>query len=244
MSTLGLAVTNLATLGNNSYPGRGVAAGLHKDNKHLVQIVWIMGRRPGSRNRVYTKNGGRVFTKLAKPDPAADTSLTLYEAMMEVPRRFYVASNGEQTHTAIDGLESGRSFLDCMADHLYEPDAPIFTPRITALCPLGENSPCVMLSIICKSSDGTTRRFWRKQGDSLPPGIGWTLQTYKDDGDPPLSYEGEPYALPLVGPIDFVARRLWNALNSGNRVALAVKFIPLDRNHSSVHIINKFTKES
>ncbi|MCI0532988.1 hypothetical protein L0Y49_02090 [bacterium] len=50
-------------------------------------------------------------------------------------------------------------------------------------------------------------------------------------------------ALPLKGGIEMVAETLWNALNPENRVAIAVKFIDLEDDESTVKIINKYRRQ-
>src|ERR1700683_2566257 len=82
------AIANEHAIRTNTYPGRIVLAGLDKTGKNLVLACAIMGRSKNSRNRVYSNSGGRVYIELAQPDPKADTSLTIYNAMDEW-RKFF-----------------------------------------------------------------------------------------------------------------------------------------------------------
>jgi hypothetical protein len=59
-----------------------------------------------------------------------------------------------------------------------------------------------------------------------PPGLGLGLTTYRGDGSPLPSFEGEPLWLPLAGPPEAVLARYWDALDAGTG-PLALKRIPL-----------------
>ena len=48
-----LAESNSENLRNNEYPGRVIIVGLNDAGTHLVQAYAIMGRSPGSRNRIF-----------------------------------------------------------------------------------------------------------------------------------------------------------------------------------------------
>ena len=45
-----------------TYPGRGIIIGKTPDGSHMVQVYWIMGRSPSSRNRVFVQEGDAVTT--------------------------------------------------------------------------------------------------------------------------------------------------------------------------------------
>jgi hypothetical protein len=54
------------------------------------------------------------------------------------------------------------------------------------------------------------------------------LTTYAGDGDPLPSFAGEPLWLPLEADPEATLERFWDALDPGNRVALAVKAVSRD----------------
>ncbi len=235
--------SNLAALRRNPYPGRGLVVGIDEIGKHLVQVCWIMGRSPNSRNRVYKREGGRVYTALAQPDPTADTKLIIYNAMNE-SRKYFVASNGDQTDTALSGLQEGISFVGALNTRLYEDDAPIYTPRITALCVIHPR-PKIIISCLRKEPGGMGCLHEYSTYDPRIPatwenGTGWCITTYEKDGNPPPTFDGEPYSVPLRGNIIEVMHTFWRNLNEQNRVALAVKFINCDTGRSDITLINKF----
>ena len=231
------ASANLAALKVNAYPGRLVVAGLHASGEYLVQGCGMTGRSKPSRNRRYVALGGVVRPELVVPDPNFDP-LTIYTAMGEWAD-YYVATNGAQTDTAIEYLRQGDSFDAAMEQRTFEPDK-ISTPRISALCGL-RLAPHAHLSLIRKDpKTGAPRRtYYTYVGANLPPGVGWCLQTYQHDGDPPPSFEGPPYPLPLEGPMEALADDLWDALDKDNRVGLALKFIEIKSGKSSVTLRNK-----
>jgi IMP cyclohydrolase len=237
MDECDVARANLELLRKNPYPGRGLVEGLTEDGKHLVQACWIMGRSPNSRNRVFGQDGcGRIFTEAADPKEMKDPSLIIYNAMRE--RAFhYVVSNGEQTDQILNAmlLKGPQTFRS--QEWEYEPDAPHFTPRISAT--FWREHAEIAIARRFRSSAHCERSFYSLP---LPRGIGYCVTTYEGDGNPLPSFRGEPYPLPLGYSIDGVARTLWEALNPDNRVAIAVKFIEHDSGQSMVQIINKYEK--
>ena len=129
------AILNLSRLSSNPYPGRGIVIGTSEDGLHAVQIYWIMGRSENSRNRIFSIDGGRLFTEAADPAKVKDPSLIIYNAMNEY-RGNFIVSNGNQTDTVFKGLRMDASVAlrNILVDRQYEPDAPNFTPRITGVC--------------------------------------------------------------------------------------------------------------
>jgi hypothetical protein len=75
-----------------------------------------------------------------------------------------------------------------------------------------------------------------------PPGLGLGLTTYRGDGSPLPSFEGEPLWLPLAGSPEAVLARYWEALDPGNRVALALKRIPLAGGPGSLQVRNRHAR--
>ena len=245
-----LAQANLQALSKNSYPGRGLVCGITENDKHAVQVVWIMGRGKDSRNRFYNHDGrGRVYTEAADPSQMKDPSLIIYNAMNERNGSLFVASNGEQTDLVIeehddDNLDSLPNLL--AGDYSYEPDKPNYTPRITAVLRLhGPTSNDAMLEILAikKSVLGESAELHNFEYSPLYPGFGHCITTYNGDGNPLPSFTGEPYPLPFSGDGNEIAQYLWAALNPENRVGIAVKTIELATGQSELHIINQYAKK-
>lgn len=230
---------NLLVLRDNPYPGRGIISGLNEARTKIFQIYWLMGRGVDSRNRIFVEeDDGYVRTDLADPNRMpADTNLIIYCAMME-DEEYYVVSNGRQTRDILSSMLDGASHYEGLQHWQYEPDAPNYTPRITASYSLEEKS--LEISIIKKSSFGLGCDCQMFRYEKLSPGIGYGITTYEGDGNPLPPFRGEPFPIPLEGTAEEVAKALWANLNPDNRVALAIKAIDVATGESSIHIINKY----
>ncbi len=243
LEMLELARANLENLRRNPYPGQGIIVGRDGSGENRVQVYWIMGRSENSRNRVFGQDleTGRVFTEAVDPAKVKDPSLIIYNAMMEWNDCF-VVSNGEQTDFVINAFVRNWTLFDAMYSTSYEPDAPNYTPRISAVC--FARSGHFQMAINRKSpwSEACDRHLYCF--GKVQRGFGFCLTTYSGDGSPLPAFQGEPYPLLLKGDnnIKEVTGILWDVLNPENRVALAVKFINRDSGKSTIEIINKYAK--
>ena len=225
MQLIDNAQQNLDThLRRNKYPGRGLVIGRSVPQNWRI-IYWIMGRSESSRNRRFVIKGKTLRTEAVNPALLTDPSLIIYEAMLELPG-VYLVSNGDQTRTLYEALQTGETFEAALETREREPDAPNFTARISAMLDFRGTIPALALSILKANpidsalTDRTTFR------PALPPeGFGLGLTTYRGDGNPLPSFQGSPLLLPCSGDVHEVVDRYWNALDSENRVALAVKEI-------------------
>lgn len=226
-------------LARNPYPGRGLVVGRAGDGGWL-QVYWIMGRSPNSRNRVFVADGATLRTEPFDASRVEDASLILYEAMLELPDGRYLVSNGDQTRTLHEALGAGRSVEEALEAREREPDAPNYTPRISGLLELGAAGPRLLLSILKASPADPARsdRFHFRPAPP-PPGLGLGLTTYRGDGDPLPSFQGEPLWLPLEGAPEAVLDAYWEALDADNRVALAVKAIPAAGGPGELRVRNR-----
>lgn len=234
---------NLFSLRGNVYPGRGIIVGLDETGEYLVQVYWIMGRSENSRNRIFSCEGGRVFTEAADPSRVKDPSLIIYNAMVDYGGD-HIVSNGDQTDTIVSIVGLGRSFCEALSSRQYEPDSPNFTPRISAISCWSavEEAPTASMSILRKSAWGDKCDRHLYEINDIGKGFGYCITTYSGDGDPLPAFRGEPYLLPLYGDADVLANNFWEALNTDNKVSLAVKFILKDGSPSHTVIKNKYKK--
>jgi hypothetical protein len=226
----------------NSYPGRGLVLGRSSDGDAWLQVYWIMGRSPNSRNRVFEAEGTTLRTAPHDPATLREPSLVIYEAMLELPG-VHIVSNGDQTCTIRDEIASGGSFESALQKREREPDAPNYTPRISGLIDLREGEAAFALSILkANPADPqlTDRTSFRPAPP--PPGLGLCLTTYQGDGDPLPAFQGEPLWLPLEGDPDELADRYWGGLDADNRVALAVKRIPARGGAAEIFLRNRFAR--
>lgn len=147
-------------------PCRGLVAGMDGEGR-LVQMSWIMGRSPSSQNRVYVVDGNVMRTEEAKPTPGADLSLIIYNAMNSHVTHglgavgLHIVSNGDQTDSILKRMlteKAGIGLQDAANNRFCEPDAPVLTPRITAV----QSSFCcpewVAISVL--KSDPIARAHW------------------------------------------------------------------------------------
>lgn len=212
-------------LQENPYPGRGLLLGRTADDRHAVVAYFIMGRSENSRNRVFTPTADGIRTEAHDPSKMTDPSLIIYHPVRQVGTHL-VVTNGDQTDTIRDALESGQTFAQALQTREFEPDAPNFTPRISALL---EADGSFQLSIL-KSADGDPaccHRFFYTYDHPLA-GEGRFLHTYLGDGNPLPSFEGEPERVTLDAPdAETLAEQMWNALHSENKVSLFVRYVDL-----------------
>lgn len=208
---------------DNPYPGRGIVVGRADDGFRIV--YWIMGRSEHSRNRRFAAEGGTLRTEPVDLTKVEDPSLIIYEAMLELPQ-LSIVSNGDQTRTIYQALSAGGRFEDALGTREREPDAPNYTPRISALIDARGERPEIALSILKANpfDPARTDRFFYRP--ALPAvGFGLCLTTYCGDGSPLPSFAGEPKLLPCGGGAGELLERYWDALDADNRVSLAVKSV-------------------
>ena len=220
------------------YPGRGIILGKSDDGKNVVFAYFIMGRSVNSRNRIFDVYGDDIRTKAFDESLLNDPSLIIYSPV-KVFGDNVIVTNGDQTDTIYEYLKSGKSFEDALYTRTFEPDAPNFTPRISGLI---ERKDRLKLKFsILKSDEGDenqTLRFFYNY-DNPKPGEGFLIHTYKENSDPLKSFEGEPKKLQISGDIDEFSEKLWNSLDSENKISLAVRYINLETGEYKQVIKNK-----
>ncbi len=222
-------------LSSNSYPGRGIVLGKSKDGKNAVIAYFIMGRSVNSRNRIFEKNDrGGIRTKAFDESKMEDPSLIIYNPVLKL-NGVTIVTNGDQTDTIYDFMSKGDCYHDALITREYEPDFPNYTPRISGIVkPNGDYN----LSIL-KSNLGQPQcvRFFYEY--PAIAGQGHFIHTYKCDGNPIPSFEGEPTAVEIDGDIDEFTDMIWSNLNEDNKVSLFTRFINLESGDEETRIINK-----
>lgn len=187
-------------LKSNPYPGRGIVVG-----RDCV-YYFIMGRSVNSRNRIFVETEDGIRTQAHDPALLEDPSLIIYHPVRTMGESL-VVTNGDQTDTIV---EAGDFRAGCMARE-FEPDAPNFTPRISAVVnPDGSFE----LSILKHQENGRClREFFAYEGADA--GVGYFISTYQGDGNPLPTFAGEPVEVSLPEPDE-----VWAALNPENKVSL------------------------
>lgn len=225
-------------ISGNSYVGRGIVLGMTPDARRSVAAYFIMGRSANSRNRVFTKRGGEVFTEPYDASRVEDPSLIIYAAVRSHGNSLIV-TNGDQTDTVYNGLEAGIGFSEALESREFEPDAPNLTPRISGILTRTEDSLKYQMSIL-KSADaeGSACNRYTYSFSALP-GVGHFIHTYICDGTPIPTFCGEPHRVLIPGDIDELANKLWAALDPDNKISLYVRFTDLSDGSFEDRIINK-----
>ena len=95
---------------------------------------------------------------------------------------------------------------------------------------------------ILKSADGNGDSVQRYFFDYPQPvaGEGHFISTYKHNGNPIPSFEGEPLRFACPRTIGDFAAGLWSSLNVDNKVSLFARVIDLDTGESGDMIYNKY----
>ncbi len=223
-------------LSTNSYPGRGIVLGKSKNGKNAVIVYFIMGRSENSRNRIFEENErGGIRTKAFDESKMTDPSLIIYNPVLKLDGKTIV-TNGDQTDTIYDFMSEGHCYRHALLTREFEPDEPNYTPRISGVVkPNGDYN----LSIL-KSNMGKPQclRFFYEYPATA--GLGHFIHTYKCDGNPIPSFEGEPTPVEInTDDIDELTNLVWNNLNKDNKVSLFTRFINLETGKEQSRIINK-----
>ena len=242
----------------NSYPGRGIVCGLTADGKKAVLAYFIMGRSENSRNRVFVAENDAVTIYPFDASKVEDPSLIIYSPLRKVENKI-VLTNGDQTDTIYEFLKDGKTSEEALATRCFEPDAPNYTPRISAVMTFPEN--CVAASncgdcelaqncektckltyqlSILKSMDADgkecARYFYNYTAEA---GLGHFIHTYEHDDNPLPTFLGEPRRVAISNNIDEFAGEIWDNLDVDNKISLFVRFVNLEDGKAEDRLVNK-----
>ena len=215
-------------LKSNSYPGRGIILGRSKDGTKAVAAYFIMGRSENSRNRVFVEEGEGIRTQAYDPSKLTDPSLIIY-APVRVLGNKTIVTNGDQTDTIYEGMDRQMTFEQSLRSREFEPDAPNYTPRISGVMHVENGKYSYALSIL-KSNNGNPQacdRFTFAY-ENCVAGEGRFIHTYKCDGNPLLSFEGEPKLVEIPDDMEAFTELIWENLNEDNKVSLFVRYIDIE----------------
>lgn len=232
-----MEIKNIAKeLSSNTYPGRGIILGKTPNGKCAAIAYFIMGRSENSRNRIFEENDrGGIRTKAFDESKMVDPSLIIYNPVLKLDGKTIV-TNGDQTDTIYDYMKEGHCYRHALLTREFEPDEPNYTPRISGVVkPDGD----YVLSIL-KSNMGKPqclRFFFEYPAEA---GLGHFIHTYKCDGNPIPSFEGEPTPVAVeADAIDEWTDIIWSNLNEDNKVSLFTRFINLETGEEETRIVNK-----
>lgn len=226
-------------LKENSYPGRGIIIGKSLDGKKAVTAYFIMGRSENSRNRIFAEEGRGIRTQAFDPSKMKDPSLIIY-APVRVLGNKTIVTNGDQTDTVYEGMDKQMTFEQSLRCRAFEPDRPNYTPRISGIMHVENGSYNYAMSIL-KSNNGNPDACNRYTFAYENPasGEGHFIHTYKCDGNPLPSFEGEPKLVGILNDIEAFTEQVWESLNEDNKVSLFVRYIDIDTAEEETRIVNK-----
>ena len=234
------------TLGSLEYPGRLIAVGTAAGGPNVI-VYAITGRSPSSQARKLVHRDGGIWVQ--PTDEATlkqgNVDLLVYPAVL-IGKAGIAVSNGKQTADIRDRLKPGVDPVAVLSEALagwdFEPDAPIFTPRISGCL----TEAAAALSVLRRGPSGETLRNYYETGLKVA-GEGRLVSTYEGPNADPLPvFCGEPRFLDIPGA---TAAEAAEAVYAGLgpvaqardfRVAVACLFVPRgDTGRAEVHIINR-----
>jgi IMP cyclohydrolase len=226
------------------YPGRVIIIGQDTSGEHNVVVYAVTGRSASSQARKLECRKNVVWTRPTdvKILEQGNPDLLVYPALSMSSR--IIVSNGKQTQDIVN--QSGGSAKEVLDSVLkkweYEPDAPIFTPRISG-CILGPDQAA--LHIIKRGEDGSPER--RSFCIRLCPGTGQFIATYSGENRDPLKpFQGSPPDIQIrEKSAQDMAGAVYDSLGPDRglndyRVAVACVFAKkLDMRRYSLFLINR-----
>lgn len=233
-------------MSQGEYFGRVLAVGQPLEGTGFFVLYAVTGRSLSSRARRLVCKPDGVFTEPISEAAVSSgrRELLVYPAVLF--GRGVAVSNGQQTISIAQALAQGESDpVDVLQRALegwdYEPDAPTFTPRISACVTVDGR---LAMSVISRGQDGQSKRDFFPL--PLVQGQGFLLATYQGPNiNPPPPFSGPPWEFftPNSRPRELL-HELDQALapKSGKedlRVALvALTFSRPDGKPDAVEIIN------
>ncbi|WP_377267951.1 IMP cyclohydrolase [Peterkaempfera sp. SMS 1(5)a] len=203
-------------LRGNRYPGRGVLWCRTADGASLG-AYFLTGRSPASKARTlrHTPEGELIVA----PTQACDHDHLRHYVAARQSGDLVVFGNGEQVSTVADRLGSGAPPASALDGLDYEPDPPIFTPRLTVIA----DGSRAWFGAARRSGGGrsATNRLTLQVGD-LEPGEGVLMTTYHSNGHEIAT--GAPFlevGIDADGPRNLLDE-LWESLPPQLRIAAAV----------------------
>ncbi|MBC7364339.1 MAG: hypothetical protein H5U07_07335 [Candidatus Aminicenantes bacterium] len=182
------------------YPGRFIFAGQIKSAEEIFLVYGITGRSAASQARRIIKKESGLWVEPSTPElfVSGNPDLLIYPAML-YSAHGVVVSNGKHTEDIMREMANTQdpvqALIRGLRDWKYEPDSPIYTPRISLVFKGGFR---IAASIIKRGELGGVI----KEYFDLPliPGKGWWFMTYSGlNLDPLPAFQGEPVSLEVEG---------------------------------------------
>lgn len=218
-----------AVLSDRPYPGRVIIVA--RTAAGIVAAYAATGRSEASRQRrIRLTDDGDLLVEPTVGD--ASDPLRHYRAVRRVAGHF-VVGNGSQVDPVADRIAAGAVPSAALEDLEYEPDPPIFTPRITAVI---SDADSVWLAAAHRgSSERSSADTIVTRVGELGVGDGLLLSTYRGPVAEPVTNRIPVPITTTATDHGELARQLWQALDAGRRV-LSSGFAPRDHRADPVLI--------
>jgi len=207
------AGTIASYLAARPYPGRGLVLNRSDDGAVTVSI-FLTGRSHASQARTLVHAHGAF--EVVPTDGVADDPLRHYHGMIARGMRL-VAGNGRQVSDIAASGAGPATGEGEIRRQMYEPDPPIFTPRLSAIVD-PDGAPQALLGIAFRGGSGDVKHRL-EQISMLTPGDVWLMHTYDGNVNAP---NAEGFIVQLRGDDTGTcgAQAIWNALHPQYRVAV------------------------
>lgn len=243
-------IRGLETLSSREYPGRILVIGKDSSGMSPVIIYAITGRSPSSQARKLEVEDNSIWAKPTDEETLkkGNRELLIYPSIQFTPQGIAV-SNGKQTSDIGTALAQSMNPVEVLSSSLstwdYEPDSPIFTPRISG-CILANGKAA--LGIIRRGPDGSSQR--KFYDVPMTAGRGKMIATYSGENKDPLpSFKEEPVEIGIQAKrADEMAEAVYEALGpeigkDDFRVSVACVFAgDFNTLQNEIYIINRREK--
>jgi IMP cyclohydrolase len=205
-------------LAGNRYPGRGVLWARTLDGAFRGGY-FLTGRSAASKARALRRGDGEL---IVTPNTESEHDPLRHYVAARERGGWLVFGNGEQVAVVADRLEEGGTPAQALDGLEYEPDPPIFTPRITVAADL-HSGRVAWFGAARRSRGGRTAAdVLMLAVRDLEVGDAVVMTTYRSDGQDVAT--GEPFIETRTEAADQeeLLEEVWGALAPELRVAVAV----------------------
>ncbi len=236
----------LESLSAKEYPGRAIIIGRDITGENEVVIYAITGRSASSQARKMELKDDAIWVRPVDDEALKEGNIELLVYPAVLLSNGIAVSNGKQTpdiKACLGQSQDPERVLELALEKWdYEPDEPIFTPRISG-CVLPQKKAA--LSIITRAPDGSSKRNIFEV--PLNAGKGKMISTYEgEDKKIPPAFKGEPVDVEIKEKkADDMATAVYDALEpkpgkKDYRVSVVSVFSSdLYSNEYEIYIINK-----
>lgn len=222
----------------NNLPGTGIVCGLSSDGGSIITVYYTCAFNKEERGRVLVEDGGGVLLKTLPALNDSEAGSVLYQPVLTFENKILMG-NGDHTEKVFDQLIAGKSFTSAMRPLHCLDDAPLYTPRITALADIVDGSPVFEMSVIrCGDSDGSGTVSGSFAYRDVKPGSGFFIYGFSYGTTPDEAFTGEPVRLEMAMSIFDVVADVWENLRPDARISMWARSVDISSHRSVSRIIN------